>query len=323
MAMLYNRKQEVNIMSDFKVIDMHCDTMTGLCRKNGDFRSNDMHIDLTKMEQGNYLMQCFAIFIYLKGTDKPYEAANHYMDFFDKVMKENSDRIAQVTTVQEILDNYARGKTSAMLTIEEGGVLEGSLEKLQHFYDRGVRMITLTWNFENEIAYPNYVYEEVPRPDTERGLKPFGFEAINKMWDLGMIVDVSHLNARKPIVASHSNSRAVMNVPRNMTDDMIRRLARNGGIMGMNYCPNFVSKNDKQNQIPDIVEHIKHIADIGGIETVALGSDFDGIPTPVGMSDCTKTHDLYEALMQNNFSQEDIDRIFYKNFLRVLEANQK
>ena len=152
-------------MSDFKVIDMHCDTMTGLCRKNGDFRSNDMHIDLTKMEQGNYLMQCFAIFIYLKGTDKPYEAANHYMDFFDKVMKENSDRIAQVTTVQEILDNYARGKTSAMLTIEEGGVLEGSLEKLQHFYDRGVRMITLTWNFENEIAYPNNVYEEVPHSD--------------------------------------------------------------------------------------------------------------------------------------------------------------
>ncbi len=319
-------------MKDFRVIDMHCDTITGLVRRNADFVDNDMHISLRKLQQGNYMMQCFAIFIYLKDLPNPFEKCNEYMDAFDRFMAENSEEIAQVTTADQIIDNYSKGKISAMLTIEEGGVLEGSLEKLQHFYDRGVRMLTLTWNFENEIGFPNYVYQENPRPDTERGLKPFGFECINKMWDLGMIVDVSHLNdagiydvlnnARKPIVASHSNSRAVKNVPRNMTDDMIRKLAANGGIMGMNYAPDFVSFNKDSNQIPDIVEHVKHIADIAGVETVALGSDFDGISTPIGMSDCTKTHELYAALKEAGFSQNDIDKMFYQNFIRVLRANE-
>ena len=322
----------------YQAIDMHCDTISCLwkLRQKGtpqDLRSCGLSVDLEKMRQGNYLLQNFAMFVMLRETTDPLQNVLELIDEYYRQLEENQDLIAPVYTSADIERNRSKGLLSALLTVEEGGVCKGSLEVLRSLYRLGVRMMTLTWNFENEIAYPNYVYEEVPRPDTERGLKPFGFEAINKMWDLGIIVDVSHLNdagiydvldnARKPIVASHSNSRAVMNVPRNMTDDMIRRLARNGGIMGMNYCPNFVSKNDKQNQIPDIVEHIKHIADIGGIETVALGSDFDGIPTPVGMSDCTKTHDLYEALRQNNFSQEDIDRIFYKNFLRVLEANQK
>lgn len=319
-------------MREFKVIDMHCDTITAIARANTSFVDNDLHISLRKLQKGNYMMQCFAIFIYLKGLSNPFEKCNEYMDLFDQFMKENEKEIAQVTTAKEIVENDANGKISALLTIEEGGVLEGKLENLQHFYDRGVRMMTLTWNFENEIAFPNYVYEDVPRCDTERGLKPFGFEVINKMWDLGMIVDVSHLNdagiydvlnnARKPIVASHSNSRAVWNVPRNMSDDMIRKLKANGGIMGMNYCNHFVSGNTDRNQIPDIVEHVKHIADIAGVETIGLGGDFDGISTPIGMSDCTKTHDLYAALKEAGFSQNDIDMMFYKNFLRVLEANE-
>ena len=317
-------------MKEFNVIDMHCDTLTGLSRRNQEFEHNNMHIALDKMQQGNYLCQCFAVFLSMKHTENLYDTANMYMDKFEDMIARNSDVISKVTTAEEIEENLEKGKMCALLTIEEGAIIEGSLEKLQHFYDRGVRMMSLTWNFENEIAYPNYVYEG--KVDTERGLKPFGFECINKMWDLGMIVDVAHLNdagiydvlsvARKPIIASHSNARAVHNVPRNLSDDMILKLKANGGIMGMNYCPEFISADATVNQIPAIVAHIKHIADIAGVETVALGSDFDGIPTPIGMSDCTKTHDLYHALKEEGFSQEDIDKIFYKNFLRVLKANQ-
>ena len=246
-------------------------------------------------------------------------------------MKENGDVIRQVTTVEEILENREKGIMSALLTIEEGEAIEGSIEKLEHFYNRGVRMMTLTWNFANQLAYPNYVYEG--KIDTERGLTDKGIEVIKKMWELGMIVDVAHLNdagiydvfkyATKPIVASHSNARAVHNVPRNLSDDMIVKLRENGGVMGINYCPDFISEDTEQNQIPDIIRHIKHIVKVGGIDTVALGSDFDGITTPNGMSDCTKTNDLYEALVAEGFSEEDIDKIFYKNFLRVLKANQE
>ena len=318
-------------MKKFSVIDMHCDTLTRACRFGQNLRDYDGHINLQKMKEGNYLMQCFAMFIYLEGTPNPFEKCNEYIDFFDKSMKENSDVIRQVTNVEEILENREKGIMSALLTIEEGEAIEGSIEKLEHFYNRGVRMMTLTWNFANQLAYPNYVYEG--KIDTERGLTDKGIEVIKKMWELGMIVDVAHLNdagiydvfkyATKPIVASHSNARAVHNVPRNLSDDMIVKLRENGGVMGINYCPDFISENTEQNQIPDIIRHIKHIVKVGGIDTVALGSDFDGIPTPNGMSDCTKTNDLYEALVAEGFSEENIDKIFYKNFLRVLKANQE
>mgnify|MGYP002854718457 CR=1 FL=1 len=317
-------------MKPFSVIDMHCDTITGLFRSRDSFLNGKQHVSLEKMQKGNYLMQCFAMFVYLKDGEDPYSLCNTYIDYYEKLMEENSDIIRHVTTVEEILANRESGLMSALLTIEEGGVIQGSLEKLEHFYQRGVRMMTLTWNFENELAYPNYVREG--RIDTERGLTEKGFEVIQKMWELGMIVDISHLNdagiydifsvARKPIVASHSNARAVHNVPRNLSDDMLRKLRDNGGITGINYCPDFISANTAKNQIPDIIRHIRHIADVAGIDHIGLGSDFDGIPTPVGMSDCSKTAELYEALKSDGFAKEDLEKIFYGNFLRVLKGNQ-
>ncbi|MBQ4251812.1 MAG: dipeptidase [Erysipelotrichaceae bacterium] len=319
---------------NYKAIDMHCDTVPNLLYGNGQLRENDGHLSLLKMKKGGYMMQCFAMFVYLQSQDyTPFAQCNRYIDFYYEQINKNSDLIRPATTVEEISENDRNGLMSAMLTIEEGGVLEGKLENLQHFYDRGVRMMTLTWNFENEIGYPNYMSPPDFRPDTERGLKPFGFEVINRMWDLGMIVDVSHLNdagiydvlscARKPIVASHSNSRAIMDFPRNLTDDMLVKLRQNGGITGINYCPDFISAQTDQNQIPDIVRHVKHIVEVAGIETVALGSDFDGIDTPVGMSDCTKTVQLAEALKDAGFSDDDLNKIYHENFLRVLQANQR
>ena len=313
-----------------KIIDMHCDTVTKLAKNGKSFVHNDEHISLEKLQQADYMLQCFAIFINGK-TDFPYFAScEEYIRVFRSFMQENDQAIRQVTTTEEILCNSEEGIISALLTIEGGEAIEGDLNKLQHFYDEGVRMMTLTWNYENEIGYPNYVYEH--KVDEERGLKPFGFETIDWMWQHGMIVDVSHLNdagfydvmtkAEKPIVASHSNARAVHFMPRNMSDDMIMKLAANGGIMGMNYCPDFVSANVEENQIPALLEHIDHIVKIGGIDVVALGSDFDGIPTPVGLSDASKMPELYEALKQHGYSEEAIDKIFYKNFLRVLKANE-
>lgn len=322
------------MMKEFSVIDMHCDTVTRLAREKKSFVDNDCHISLKKLKQGNYLMQCFAIFIHKKYDVPAYQSCLDYIGLFKQFMKENEADIAQVTTYDDIMLNRQLGKISAMLTVEGGEAIEGSLEKLQNLYNLGVRMMTLTWNFENEIGYPNHINLQNGEnyPDTENGLKPFGMEVINRMQDLGMIIDVSHLSdagiydvlnyASKPIVASHSNTRAVWNVARNMSDDMIRKLQRNGGILGINYCGDFVSGNVMENQIPAIVEHIKHIVRLAGINTVALGGDFDGIATPVGMSDCSKTWDLYDALRLEGFSKEDIDKIFYKNFLRVLKANQ-
>ena len=319
-------------MKNYKVIDMHCDTITALYHYGKDFVDNDMHISLNKLEKGQYMAQCFAMFVNLKYTDRPFETCNKYIDKYEEVMIQNSGRIRKVTTAEEIEKNASEGIISAVLTTEEGAVLEGRLENIDKLYDRGVRMMTLTWNYENELGYPNYMSEPPFRADTVRGLKPFGFEAINRMWEKGIIVDVAHLNdagiydvlscAQKPIVASHSNCRAVQDIPRNLTDDMILKLKANGGVMGLNYCPDFVSDDTAGDQITDLVRHIKHVKDLAGIETIGLGSDFDGIDTPNGLSDCSKMELLYDALVKEGFTQEEIDCVFYKNFLRVFKENE-
>ncbi|MDO4378593.1 MAG: dipeptidase [Erysipelotrichia bacterium] len=312
-------------------IDMHCDTITGLFKLGEELYDNNMHISLKKLQKSNYAMQCFAIFIYLQQEKEPFIACDKYIDFYYQQIQKNSDLITPVYNCQQLTDNLQQGKLSSLLTIEEGAAIEGDIDKLIHFYNRGVRMMTLTWNYENEIGYPNQMVTPPFYADKQNGLKPFGREVVKKMNELGMIVDVSHGSDKlfydvidisdKPIVASHSDSRSICDIPRNLTDEMIKVLADHQGIMGINFAPSFISKDTKVNQIPFIVEHIKHIADVGGIDCIGLGSDFDGIPTPNGMSDCTKMDELFFQLKQAGFSDEDIEKISYKNFLRVFKAN--
>lgn len=315
------------------VIDMHCDTITRQEIRSFGLYKNSLHIDIDKMSKGQYLMQTFAIFLPLLKYPHPFEEAKSYIEVFKKEMEKNSHIISQVRNYRELQNNKSIKKLSALLSVEEGGIIEGKLENLQYLYDQGVRMMTLTWNYPNEIGYPNFKLDGKRssisgKPNTKDGLTPFGIEVVKKMNELGMIIDVSHLSdagfydcikySTKPIVASHSNSRTICGVVRNLTDDMIIKLKENGGVMGINYCPDFISKS-KKNQIPDIVKHINHIKKVGGIDVIALGSDFDGIPTPNGMSDCSKTLELKEALINEGYTQEEIDKIFHLNFLRVFK----
>ena len=324
---------EFNIKNPMNCIDLHCDSLTWeIVEKNGFYSNKEMHIDFKKLFKGEYLMQCFAVFMYYQRGDL-YKNTLKYIDIFKREMERNKNIISQVTSYKELMDNKSKHKLSALLTIEEGGVIEGSIEKLEHLYSLGVRMICLTWNFKNEIGYPNLQKNlkenDYFKIDTENGLTEFGIEVVKKMNELGMIIDTSHLSDKgfydcikystQPIIASHSNSRHIQPWARNMTDDMILKLHENKGVMGMNYCPDFVSNNTKENQIPDIVKHMLHIKELGCIDNISLGSDFDGIETPVGMSDCTKTHELKKEMERCGFTQEEIDKVFYKNFLRVFK----
>ncbi|MGI6581103.1 MAG: dipeptidase [Erysipelotrichaceae bacterium] len=315
-----------------RIIDMHCDTITKILHEKKHLFDNDCHLSIKKMLQAGYMMQCFAMFVHLKDNESPYQTCLKYINHFKKEMENNKDYIKQVYCYEDLVKNVENNMMSALLTIEEGATIEGDLKKLHHFYELGVRMMTLTWNFKNEIGYPNNMSNpESWHEVTDKGLTDFGKEVVKEMNKLGMIIDVSHGSDKlfydvikistKPIVASHSNSREVNYCPRNLTDDMILKLKENGGVIGINYCPAFISKETDKNQIPMIVEHIKHIAKIGGIETVALGSDFDGIKTPNGLSDCSKMNLLTEALEKEGFNEEDIDKIYYKNFIRVFSKN--
>lgn len=314
-----------------KYVDMHCDTITCLYRDHASLRKNDLHIDIEKMEKGGCLLQNFAVFTYLprQGSDFTWAA----IDYYHQQLKQNSDKIRPVYHYEDILRNEEEGYISGLLTLEEGAVIDNDLKNLERFYEAGVRMIALTWNFENGIGFPNFTPGKEERADMLRivnrkdGLTEFGIEYVKKMEELGMIVDVSHLSdagfydvvkySTKPFVASHSNARSVCGVARNLTDEMIRLLAEKGGVTGLNYCSSFIDDNDTgYTSIASMVEHVRHIAKVGGIDCIGLGSDFDGIGSTLEIKDCSGMQKLYEALTPY-FTQEELEKIFYKNVLRV------
>lgn len=323
-----------------KYIDMHCDTIPRLCHpKAGErgetLRKNSGHLDLERMKQGNALAQCFAVFTDLKAYPDPYVRAREILARFKKEMAENGGMIAQAFTAEDILRNDREGKMSAILTIEEGAVCQGSLERLREFYEEGVRMMTLTWNYPNDLAWPNRLDPQTGHmtPETEKGLTEKGAAFIEEMERLGMIIDVSHLGdagfwdiakrARKPFIASHSNSRSEAGHVRNLTDEMIRALADRGGVMGINFCGVFLnsrngnSPDGGDSRVSDMVRHMKHIRQTGGIECIGLGSDFDGISGDLEVDSPAALYRIADEMSRQGFTGSEIDAVFYKNVLRV------
>lgn len=312
-----------------KVIDLHCDTIDLLINNNQSLNSNNLCIDIEKLKKANSLCQTFALFVDLKSVNSPYE---YCIKMYEKFLSEitlNKNDIALAKNYNDILKNEKNNKISALLSIEEGGVLEGDIKKLEKFYDLGVRTITLTWNYENEIGYPNF-FEETKN----KSLKDFGIELIEKMNELGILIDVSHLSdggfydilkhSKVPFIATHSNSRTITNHNRNLTDDMIKKISSVGGVIGINFCSYFLNDRiDNFSSIDDIINHIKHIKNIGGIDCLGIGSDFDGITSKVEIEDISKIDKLYYRLKKESFTEYDIEKIFYKNSLRLIKDVMK
>lgn len=325
-----------------RVIDMHCDTIGVLHGKklNGEaysLRENLHHVDLQRMKEGKYMLQNFALFVYCGCGRDLWEEVCAMASLYQEEIAKNQDLILPVYKYADIAANAAQGKMSAMLTVEEGAVCKGEIEKLQKLYDMGVRMMTLTWNYPNEIGYPNLdsTREENEDflfvPDTVRGLTEKGREMVAAMDEMGMIVDVSHLSdagfydvldaTKKPFVASHSNARSIAGCVRNLTDDMLKKLGERGGCTGLNYAPDFLTDVplgcENPGTIAAIVEHSKHIVNVAGIETLALGSDYDGIGGHAELPGVQSLEHLWDGLHKAGFTQGDLDKIFCENVLRV------
>lgn len=308
------------------LIDLHCDTvfLMSVMKEPIELRQNNLCVDLMKMKQAESMAQFFASFIHMKyfdgDFDKAYDAALAMMRRTKAEMAKNSDMISLATNYDGLMKNHKNGLMSGILTVEEGGIIHGKMERLEELHREGVRLITLTWNFENCFGYPN---------GAEGGLKPFGIEAVERMNDLGMIVDVSHLSdggfwdvmkySKKPAIASHSNARRECGHRRNLTDEMIRALAEKGGISGLNFYPAFLSDEGKAN-VDDIVRHMLHMYHVGGEEFVAIGTDFDGFEGAVdGLEHMGKMPEFYEALRKRKFTDSQIEKFCYKNALRVIK----
>ena len=287
-----------------KIVDFHCDTISQLydlkqSGENINLKENKLHLDLNKMKKSDYMLQVFASYVDLGSNNKPLESCLSYIDLLYKEVEKNKNEIGIVYNYEDILKNIENKKMSALLSIEEGGVCKGNLSLLRNFYRLGVRMMTLTWNYENELAYPNgYFYDE--ENNSRKGLKEKGFE----------------------FIASHSNARSLCSHQRNLTDDMIKKIGHRGGLIGVNFYSSFLNNNYKSNdmsKIEDIIDHMKYIANMGGIDSVGIGSDFDGIDCPLEFESAENMQLIYNSMKKSGFKEEDIEKIFYKNAMRLFK----
>lgn len=307
-----------------KYIDMHCDTLTESYLRKIPLDSDLLQCNFSKLKNSNCVAQCFAIFTQGKSAINTFFAC---LDSYEKGVKENSiKKILSFSDLNYCIKNNILG---SILTVEDLGLFENNLEKVLLLGNLGVRMASLVWNYENNFAYPNLIFKDnTPNFLSRefRGLKNKGAEIVDILDCQKIIIDISHLsdggvsdilkNRKIPIVASHSNTQKVCNVSRNLTDELIKKIANCGGIIGVNFCKAFLGDGENFNLV---LQHIKHLIKIGGEEVIAFGSDFDGIPQTQDIENCLKMPLLIEYLQQNGIKDDTLEKLCYLNFARVFK----
>ena len=305
-----------------RIFDGHCDTITRDFSDGTDLFLNNGDLDIARMLKAGEYAQIFAIFIDEKTIEEDlFEVTKKYISFFNSQIEKYSEYINLCRTGDEIKKAFNEDKAAAILSIEGLHTINGDISNIDTLYNLGVRSIGVTWNNSNPFAGGVY--------DPLLGLSTKGFELIEYLNDKGIMVDVSHLSgksfrnidevAKKPYIASHSCSSALCNTfeVRNLSDEQIKTIANKGGIIGLNLCPEFLT-NKEDAYVQDVVQHIEHIMNVGGMESIALGSDFDGIDkTPIGLEDPTKYLNLAFELNGKGYSEDLIEKIFFNNFFRV------
>ena len=303
-----------------RIFDAHCDTIQKLCDSKKSLFENDCHVMLKKMQHNPHI-QVFAAF-----TDSqndilpPFERGNELIDYYFAEIQKNRDKVLHCTTLDEIICATKMGKIAALISIEGGETLKGDIRNLDYFYKRGVRLLTLCWNYNNEICGSIGSEENL-------GLSDFGKDIIARMNHLGMVVDVSHSSERtfwdvlehtkKPVVASHSNVFSLKSHKRNLKDEQIKAIIKNNGCIGINFYSEFLC--DGKGQIADVLRHIEYILALGGENNIGFGSDFDGMSLlPDGIDGICGIEKIIEELLKLGYSEELVKKIASDNFLRVL-----
>jgi len=266
------------------------------------------------------MLEVFAACPSIRG-DKALKKTIKIIDKFNYLLK-NTEEVELAKDYKEIEDVISSNKIAAILAIEGADGIS-NLSTLRVFYELGVRMITLTWN------YRNYIADGLNEIEANGGVTKFGKKFIKEMDNLGMVIDLSHLTpssfwdvieySSNPVVASHSNVKNICNHKRNLDDKQIKAIAQSGGLVGINFCPEFI-KDNKKVKIDDIIEHINYIKNLVGIDFVGLGTDYDGITeTPESLENISKLQNLIKGLKNADFSEEEIEKIINKNWLRVFK----
>lgn len=297
------------------LLDLHCDTLYRAYTEKSTLFNDSFHISMNKADMLSPYIQCLAVWI--PDEYRGEAARSLFGGCLDKLREqlEGTD-IVWCRTADDIMKTAQAGKKGIVLTVESGAVLAGELYNIAMLKEAGVRMMTLTWNGCNELGDGVGV-------ENAGGLSPFGKKALAEMEKNDIIADVSHASERlfydvaelstRPFAASHSDSKSVCPHRRNLTDEQFGIIRDKKGIVGLNFCRDFLNINGTNAKMYDIIKNAEHFLSLGGEKTVAVGGDFDGADIPSDMTGIESMAALYEMFLHHNYNETLVRDIFFNN----------
>lgn len=306
-----------------KVFDLHCDTVSHVAwgiASSLSGNSTPKHISVDRLKSGGAYVQCLGLYGgKLSSNNFEWNYMRYLFELGTRLVLQEPE-LHLVTSMSQCLED----KVNVIFTVEDCGCMQGDAKNVTWAYDHGARMFGITHNTENAYGYPN---SEDPLV-MAMGLKPEGTHLVEQINELGALVDVSHLSyggfwavekicKGRPFIASHSCAEGLHHHTRNLTDDMIRAIAEHGGIIGINFMSKFATGNEEMLYLRDITAQAVYMRNIGGIDCLALGSDFDGIGNALEFKDASGMGMIADALQESGFTLEETEKVMYKNALRV------
>lgn len=305
--------------------DLHCDTMAVLEAKGGALKKNNLHVDLQRAQPLSRYVQCYAAFV--PDTMQGEAAFSYFLriaETFRQQAAENRETFLPLAQLGDINRLSDRQRFGGLLTVENGAALGGKLKNLHIMKQLGVKAITLTWNGENELGGGAMTGNAI-------GLTAFGREALREMEQLQIVADVSHASevlfwdvmeaSTVPVMATHSNAKAICDHPRNLSDDQFRAICQSGGLVGLNFFREFLHQKPERATMMDILRHAEHFLALGGAKHLAMGSDFDGADLPNDFQGLESIGALYELFLQHNHSEALVQDLFYRNATKYFHTN--
>ena len=293
------------------LFDFHCDTLYECLKTNQELYSNNLAISLEKGKKLNKWCQTFAIYTPDNIDTSAFEHYQKTLSLFNTQCDKWSDSIAKCKNSDNFDNAHKENRCAALLSIENGKILEGSIDNAYRIIEDGVKIFGLTWNADNELASGV--------EGSGGGLTQFGKDVIKLMQDNDVYIDVSHLNEKgfwqiidlttKPIIATHSNLKSICDHKRNLTDEQFIAICKTGGVVGINFYKKFLGVNcfDK------ILENIYSMLSLGGENNIAIGSDYDGCDIEKSLDSIDKFNDLCNYLLQHGLSETLLYKICFKN----------
>jgi len=320
------------------IFDGHTDIFTDLTqqRLSGNTTSLLQDVHMKKMEKGQISGGIFVVWPDPPFDQDPYQRTQEIIQTIRLEMNKNYDNIQWVKTPADIDAGLENNKFLLMIGFEGLGSIGTNIDRINEYYELGGRHASLTWNDQNSLATGW-------SGDETRGLTDYGRQAIKRLESLKMIVDVSHANDKsfwdiadivtRPIIASHSNCRALCSNHRNLTDDQLKFIQSTGGLVGLNAFKEFVDDDPNKQDLHHLANHIDHMVEVMGIDHIVCGFDFcdflatdtlgsfasEGLAATIDFEDATRAHALLDELKDRGYSQIDIDKIAYKNYMRFLK----